>query len=62
MVDMRNSGCMLIGIERGEETYMNPEPDMIMQEGDIVWLVGTIMDYHRGYHLSASSLHGTVLK
>ncbi|MBP5504584.1 MAG: cation:proton antiporter [Bacteroidales bacterium] len=40
MVDMRNSGCMLIGIERGEETYMNPEPDMIMQPGDTVWLVG----------------------
>ncbi len=40
MVDMRNSGCMLIGIERGQETYMNPEPDMVMQEGDVVWLVG----------------------
>ncbi len=39
-VDMRNSGCMLIGIERGEETYMNPEPDMVMLEGDVVWLVG----------------------
>ena len=39
-VDMRNSGCMLIGIERGQETYMNPEPDMVMQEGDVVWLVG----------------------
>ena len=41
MVDMRNSGCMLIGIERGEETYMNPEPDMIMQEGDVIWIVGS---------------------
>ncbi len=40
MVDMRNSGCMLIGIGRGEETYMNPEPDMILRPGDIVWLVG----------------------
>ena len=40
MVDMRNSGCMLIGIERGEETFMNPEPDMVMQPGDVVWLVG----------------------
>ena len=40
MVDMRNSGCMLIGIERGEETYMNPEPDMVMLEGDVIWLVG----------------------
>ena len=41
MVDMRNSGCMLIGIERGEEIYMNPSPDMVMQQGDIVWLVGS---------------------
>ena len=41
MVDMRNSGCMLIGIERGEETYMNPEPDMVMQEGDVIWIVGS---------------------
>ncbi|MBQ3660195.1 MAG: TrkA C-terminal domain-containing protein, partial [Bacteroidales bacterium] len=40
MVDMRNSGCMLIGIERGQETYMNPEPDMVMLPGDVVWLVG----------------------
>ena len=40
MIDMRNSGCMLIGIERGEETFMNPAPDMIMQPGDIIWIVG----------------------
>ena len=41
MVDMRNSGCMLIAIERGEETYMNPSPDMVMAEGDIIWIVGS---------------------
>ena len=40
MVDMRNSGCMLIGIERGDESFMNPSPEMIMHEGDVVWLVG----------------------
>ncbi len=41
MIDMRNSGCMLIGLERGEESFMNPEPDMIMQVGDIIWIVGS---------------------
>ena len=41
MVDMRNSGCMLIGVERGEETFMNPEPDMVMHEGDVIWIVGS---------------------
>ncbi len=40
MVDMRNSGCMLIGIERGGETFMNPSPEMFMHQGDVVWLVG----------------------
>ena len=40
MVDMRNSGCMLIGIERGGEAFMNPSPDFIMIEGDTVWIIG----------------------
>ncbi len=40
MVDMRNSGCMLIGIERGGEAFMNPSPDFIMMEGDTVWIIG----------------------
>ncbi|MCF0172963.1 MAG: cation:proton antiporter [Bacteroidales bacterium] len=40
MVDMRNSGCMMIGLTRGSESYMNPSPDMVVEEGDIVWIVG----------------------
>ena len=40
MVDMRNSGCMLIGTERGGEAFMNPSPDFIMIEGDTVWIIG----------------------
>lgn len=37
---MRDSGCMIIGVERGGESIMNPAPDFIFQEGDIVWMVG----------------------
>lgn len=35
-----NSGCLVIGIERGPTSIKNPSPSTIFQEGDIVWIVG----------------------
>lgn len=35
-----NSGCLVIGIERGATSIKNPAPSTIFEEGDIVWIVG----------------------
>lgn len=31
---------MLIKVKRGEDEFMTPTPDMVLQAGDIVWVVG----------------------
>lgn len=38
--NMRDSGCMIIGVERGGSSIMNPTPDFAFAAGDIVWMVG----------------------
>lgn len=35
-----NAACLVIGIERGTSSIMNPSPDTILENGDIVWIVG----------------------
>jgi len=42
--EMRNHKVMLIGVERGSESIMNPSPDLVFQAGDIVWMVGKRSD------------------
>ncbi|WP_294143041.1 cation:proton antiporter [uncultured Sanguibacteroides sp.] len=32
--------CLVIGIERGSTSIMNPSPATVFEEGDIVWIVG----------------------
>lgn len=34
------TGCMVVGIERHSESYMNPNIDMAFEVGDLVWVVG----------------------
>jgi CPA2 family monovalent cation:H+ antiporter-2 len=31
---------MVVGIERGEERILNPVSDMMLEDGDVVWVVG----------------------
>jgi len=38
--DMRSHKVMLIGVERGSESIMNPSPDFVFKAGDVVWMVG----------------------
>lgn len=38
--EVRNYGCMIIGVERGEDSFMNPPADLTMLSDDIIWLVG----------------------
>jgi CPA2 family monovalent cation:H+ antiporter-2 len=43
---IRNSGikekhdCLIIGIERNNTSMQNPDLDLILEEGDILWLIG----------------------
>lgn len=39
-VGMRDSGCMIIGVERSGESIMNPSPEFLFKAGDVVWMVG----------------------
>lgn len=32
--------CMIIGIERESGSYMNPDPHIVFEENDLVWVVG----------------------
>ena len=39
--DLRNRiHGLVVGIERNGERILNPESDMLLLEGDIVWIVG----------------------
>ena len=31
---------LIVGLERGGERFLNPEPDMVIENGDVIWLVG----------------------
>ncbi|MDR1437101.1 MAG: cation:proton antiporter [Candidatus Symbiothrix sp.] len=33
-------GCLLIGIERDNFSRLNPELDLVLEENDIIWLIG----------------------
>ena len=34
------AACLVIGIERGGTSIMNPVPTTVFEEGDVVWIVG----------------------
>ena len=31
---------LLVALERGEENYLSPTPDLVFAEGDVMWIVG----------------------
>jgi len=33
-------GCLLVGIERNNASMQNPDLDLVLEEGDILWLIG----------------------
>ncbi len=33
-------GALLVAVQRGEEEYISPTPDMVFNSGDILWIVG----------------------
>ena len=38
--NMRQKGCMVVGVERDGMSLMSPKPDFRFQAGDFVWLAG----------------------
>jgi len=50
---MRESGireqyhCLIVGVERGEETLHAPDPHEPFMEDDVVWIVGENADVHK---------------
>jgi len=38
--NMRQHGCMVVGVERNGMSLMSPKPDFQFQAGDFVWLAG----------------------
>jgi len=38
--NMRQHGCMVVGVERDGMSLMSPKPDFQFQAGDFVWLAG----------------------
>ncbi len=40
-------GVMVIAIKRGEETHFNPDPDMVIEEGDVLILMGEREGFER---------------
>ena len=39
---LRKYQCMVISMLRGDEFITNPEPDLVFQAGDTVWIAGNI--------------------
>ena len=39
---LRKYQCMVISMLRGDEFITNPEPDLVYQAGDTVWIAGNI--------------------
>jgi len=42
-----NFRCLIVGVERGDETLHAPAPDETFAEGDVVWVVGENDDVHQ---------------
>ena len=36
----KDDRCMVVGIDRGEDDLLKPVPELVFQEGDVVWVVG----------------------
>ena len=45
---LRKYQCMVISVLRGEQFITNPEPDLVFQAGDTVWIAGNIANIEAG--------------
>lgn len=43
----RDLGCMIVGIDRGLDSIMNPDPSFVFETDDVVWVVGNKSDIQK---------------
>lgn len=43
----RDLGCMIVGIDRGMNSIMNPDPSFVFETDDVVWVVGNKSDIQK---------------
>ena len=46
---LRKYQCMVISLLRGDRFITNPEPDLVFQKGDTVWVAGNIANIEAGW-------------
>jgi len=39
-LNCRDSGCMIIEIDRGKDVFINPDLSFVFEENDLVWIAG----------------------
>jgi CPA2 family monovalent cation:H+ antiporter-2 len=39
--------CIIVGIERGDTSLMNPDSSIVLEPGDLIWVVGEIRNIQR---------------
>jgi CPA2 family monovalent cation:H+ antiporter-2 len=39
--------CMILGLERGGYAYKMPDANMLIEEGDVLWIIGNLNDLSR---------------
>ncbi|MCL1933610.1 MAG: cation:proton antiporter [Candidatus Azobacteroides sp.] len=39
-IGFRDSGCLIIEVDRGKESFVNPDVSFTFEEGDLVWIAG----------------------
>ncbi len=50
---IKNSGirgqyrCLVVGVEKDSTRLLSPEPDMMFEEGDVIWVVGELPDVYQ---------------
>lgn len=39
--------CMVVSVQRGDNEFINPSPDMMLEAGDLLWVVGDPKQYNK---------------
>jgi CPA2 family monovalent cation:H+ antiporter-2 len=58
----KKTGATVIAVNRNNEYIINPRPDIVFQEGDLVMLIGTKNSIHNAYNYFLGSLNDEISK
>ncbi|MCM1491321.1 MAG: cation:proton antiporter [Muribaculum sp.] len=46
--DLRNDYfCMIVSVQRGDNEFINPSPDTVLEAGDLLWVVGDPKEFEK---------------